>query len=553
MSTSIPASDARPRRHRRPSGQPPPLPKELGRSGRLWVGMVAAMFLFLVLLFLFPIGASLERAESAFMRRLVEFRTEPLDSATRFIAGLGAEWTLRVIRWAIVLSLVVFRRWRHLLVFLGTLLLVAWLVNKLSLLAPRPRPLGVEIIGSWEGFAAPSTPVAALAVAMAGATYTLAVPGRPRQLAKWTSWIAIGALGISRIYLGVDHPTDVLFAVILGVGIPLVAYRVLTPTAVFPVRYRRGRAAHLDVTGRRGEAIRQAVAEQLGIEVLELKPFGLQGSGGSTPMRIEVEGEEDRYLFGKLYAKTHLRADRWYKLGRTILYGSLEDEKPYNSVRRLVQYEDYVLRVMHDAGLPCARSYGFVEITPEREYMLVTEFLEGGVEISEAEVDDELIDDALAAVRTMWDAGLAHRDIKPANILVRERRIFLIDPAFGEIRPSPWRQAVDLANMMLVLALRTDADRVHARALRVFSEEEISEAFAATKGVTMPAQVRNMLRERRKEGVDILGRFRQLARARRPIVIQRWSVQRVGVLLVAIIGSLLAVALLLDNLRTGAL
>jgi len=553
MSTSIPASDARPRRHRRPSGQPPPLPKELGRSGRLWVGMFVVMFLFLIFLFLFPIGRSLERAESAFLRRLVEFRTEPLDAAMRFVAGLGADWTLRVIRWAIVLSLIAFRRWRHLLVFLGTLLLVAWLVNKLSLIAPRSRPLGVEIIGSWEGFAAPSTPVAALAVALAGATYTLAVPGRPRQLAKWASWIAIGALGISRIYLAVDHPTDVLFAVILGVGIPLVAYRVLTPNSVFPVHYRGGRAAHLDVGGRRGEAIRRALAEQLGIEVLSLKPFGLKGSGGSTPMRLEVEGERDRFLFGKLYAKSHLRADRWYKLGRTILYGTLEDEKPYNSVRRLVQYEDYVLRVMHDAGLPCARSYGFVEITPEREYLLVTQFLEGGVEISEAEVDDEVIDDALAAVRTMWDAGLAHRDIKPANILVRERRVFLIDPAFGEIRPSPWRQAVDLANMMLVLALRTDADRVHARALRAFTEEEISEAFAATKGVTMPTQVRNMLRERRKQGVDILGRFRELAKARRPITIQRWSIQRVGVLLAALIGSLVALTLLMDNLRTGAL
>ncbi|HEX6262211.1 MAG TPA: phosphatase PAP2 family protein, partial [Actinomycetota bacterium] len=520
---------------------------------RLWVAMFIALALFLIFLLFLPIGASMERAENAFLRRLVTLRSDPLDSVMRFVNGLGAEWTLRIIRWSVLIVLIAVRRWRHLLIFLGTLLLVAWLVNKLSLIAPRARPLGVEIIGPWEGFAAPSSPVAALSVALAGVTYTLAVPGRPRRLVKWATWIAIGALGLSRIYLGVDHPSDVLFALIIGVGIPLVAYRFFTPNTVFPVTYTKGRAAHLDVGGRRGEAIRQAIAEQLGIAVVELKRFGLHGSGGSTPLRIEVEGEKDRYLFGKLYAKSHLRADRWYKLGRTILYGTLEDEKPYNSVRRLVQYEDYVLRVMHDAGLPCARSYGFVEITPEREYLLVTEFLEGGVEISEAEVDDDLIDDALAAVRTMWDAGLAHRDVKPANIMVREKRVFLIDPAFGEIRPSPWRQAVDLANMMLVLALSADADTVYERALRIFSEEEITEAFAATKGVTMPTQVRNLLRERRKQGEDILGRFRKLAKARRPISIQRWSLQRVGVLLAAILGSLIALGLLLDNLRTGAL
>ena len=39
-------------------------------------------------------------------------------------------------------------------------------------------------------------------------------------------------------------------------------------------------------------------------------------------MRLELRGAADvRYLFAKLYASNHLRADRWYKLARTILYG----------------------------------------------------------------------------------------------------------------------------------------------------------------------------------------------------------------------------------------
>ena len=51
-----------------------------------------------------------------------------------------------------------------------------------------------------------------------------------------------------------------------------------------------------------------------------------------------------------------------------------------------------------------------------------------------------------------------------------------------EIRPSSWRQAVDLANMLLVLALRTDPDRDFDRALNSFTPEEIGEAFAAAQG-----------------------------------------------------------------------
>ena len=136
-----------------------------------------------------------------------------------------------------------------------------------------------------------------------------------------------------------------------------------------------------------------------------------------------------------------------------------------------MQYEDYLLRLMYGAGIPTARPYGFVEITPEREYLLVTEFFDGAVEISDAVIDDGVIDDALAVVRRLWDAGLAHRDVKPANILVRDQRVLLIDVAFAEVRPSPWRQAVDLANMMLVLGpglvprarLRAGRPGVHAR------------------------------------------------------------------------------------------
>src|SRR5512132_31202 len=183
----------------------------------------------------------------------------------------------------------------------------------------------------------------------------------------------------------------------------------------------------------------------------------------------------------------HVRADRWYKLGRTILYGRLEDERPFQSVRRLVQYEDYALRVMRDAGVLTAGALGVVELTPEREYLLVTGFFDGAVEIGEAEVDDQLIDEGLALVRRLWNNGLAHRDIKPANLMVTtDGHLALIDLAFTQVRPSPWREAVDLANMMLVLGVRTDAERVYRRALAYFTPDEIAEAFAAARGVASP-------------------------------------------------------------------
>ena len=152
-------------------------------------------------------------------------------------------------------------------------------------------------------------------------------------------------------------------------------------------------------------------------------------------MRLRRSDQPDGYLFGKLYARSHVRADRWYKLGRQLRYGRLEDEQSFKGVRRLVQQEDYALRLCRDAGLPGPEPYGFVELTPEREYLLLTEFFAGSVELTDATVDDAVIDDGLLIIRRMWDAGLAHRDIKQANLLVRDGRLLLIDVAFAEVRP----------------------------------------------------------------------------------------------------------------------
>jgi tRNA A-37 threonylcarbamoyl transferase component Bud32 len=342
---------------------------------------------------------------------------------------------------------------------------------------------------------------------------------------------ALAALAAAQLYLGVDHPSDVFSALVIGWSLPVVAFRLAVPEEVFPVNYRRGRRAHLDVGGRRGEAIKAALDQQLGLDVTSVEPFALEGSAGSTPLRLRALGagpDDERLLFGKLYARSHLRSDRWYKLGRTIRYGRLEDEKPFSTVRRLVEYEDHMLRLLRDAGLPTPVPYGFVEITPEREYVIVMEFFPRAEDLGVAAVDDGVIDEGLATVRRLWDAGVAHRDIKPSNVLVQDGHVKLIDVAFAAVRPTPWRQAVDLANMMLTLALSSSPERVFERALRHFAPGDIAEAFAASRGITIPTQLRSRIRA---DGRNLVERFRALAPARPPVPIQLWSVRRLGLTL----------------------
>src|SRR4029078_4362724 len=155
------------------------------------------------------------------------------------------------------------------------------------------------------------------------------------------------------------------------------------------------------------------------------------------------------------------------RMARTRLHGQLEDETPLGSVRRLVILEDYALRFLRDAGIRVARSYGIVELTPNGGYMLVTDFVERAKQLGDSEVDEVVIDEGMVLIRQLWDLGVAHRDIKPANLLVKDGHLQLVELSSLEIRPSPWRQAVDLANMMLTLALQSDADQRHPRPLRI--------------------------------------------------------------------------------------
>jgi membrane-associated phospholipid phosphatase len=541
---------ARTHPRRRPSGEAPPLPHRINRSGIWWLALAfAVVFLWVVAAVNRGIGVGIDVLDHAVLERLAGVRTPWLTRLAKIVGVPASSWGVQVIWLVNLVPLLIWRRWRHLIVWVGVGLLVDNFSLAIAGTVKRPRPLGVEILGDWKGYSMPSLPMAVLAGFLVATLYGNVPGGRPRQMLKPVVAAVLTLVALSRLYLAQESPSDAVFGVVIGVAFTLIAFRIFTPNDIFPVTYRRGRTAHLPINERRLDAIRKGLEDQLGLIPVDVRPFGLEGSGGSTPLRIKVKAQEDSYVFGKLYAATHLRADRWYKLGRTLLYGRLEDEKAFNAVRRLVQYEDYVLRLMYDTGLPVPRPYGIVELTPEREYLLVMEFFDGAEEIGSAEIDDDVIDQGLQVIRRMWEAGLAHRDIKPANLLVRDGRLLVIDSAFAQLRPSPWRQAVDLANMMLVLGLRTSAPRVYERTRVYFSDDEIAEAFAATRGITMPSQLRRMLRS---QGQDLHAEFLALLPYKlRPVRIQRWSLRRLNltasVLVVGTLGALMAIQLLISS------
>ena len=156
------------KRHRRPTGAPPPLPKSIGATG---VFRLALVFIVVIpgCIWLHVNPGPLDRFDAAITDAVVSLRTGWLDSLARNLEhdrltlrarphrsgspsppwrGSGAGGTSRL--------------------FLIGVAIVGLSLEGLLLLAARPRPFGVTIIGHWEGYSAPSVPMAGLAVVVAG-------------------------------------------------------------------------------------------------------------------------------------------------------------------------------------------------------------------------------------------------------------------------------------------------------------------------------------------------------------------------------------------------
>ncbi|MGY1739617.1 MULTISPECIES: phosphatase PAP2 family protein [unclassified Blastococcus] len=531
---------------RRPSGRDRPQHRPVPPVVWAWTVAVAAATALLVVWSGRPGGLPpLDRAATD----LLVPGGRPPDLAAD-LARFGARVGYRALWLPTVLVLVWTARWRHLLVYLGLVSGVAAVAAFAAGEAVLVRAVREEVTGSPDPFDLSAWPDVVLATVAVGTLYVLTPAGRARRWG-WAAVVVLLAVCVApRIALGLDDASTAVAGAVVGCGAAVVVTTLLAPEDAFPVTYRRRGKAHLALDGQRVARVRAALRDQLGLELDSIEPYRLDGSAGSTPCRLLLAGDVPGVLFGKLYSLTHLRSDRWYKLFRVLRYGRLEDEAPFASVRRLVEHEDYMLRLLRDGGVRVPAPVGVVEVVPGGEYLLVTELVPGAVEILASGMDDAVVDDALHQIRRLWAAGAAHRDVKPSNVLAQGDRVVLVDVSFGELRPSRWRQAVDLANMLLICALVVPPGRVLDRARRLFTDAELAEAFATTSALTVPRQLRRLLEA---DGRDLEAHFRDRLPAHPRIRVQRWSARRVLLALGTVGGALLAAGVVALNLRAGGL
>lgn len=201
-------------------------PKGQGSSRRLRWGLVAASTAAGALLGAVVAGGSPLPGDVVWLRDLAASRTEAATTVAWTVTQLGALWTLT----GITLGAAVALWWvsRRASLFVVASALGSGVLNeglKLLIGRPRPPPAIVHAIYHPGGYSFPS------GHAMVTASLFLAfflVTRRLRPSLQWWA-LAVGAglsaaVGLTRMYLGVHYPSDVLGGWLLGIGWVVLQY-----------------------------------------------------------------------------------------------------------------------------------------------------------------------------------------------------------------------------------------------------------------------------------------------------------------------------------------
>src|SRR3989442_2662763 len=109
----VPATIRRTRKRRRPTGAPAPLPRKLGLSGSLWLGMMAWIAIVTVLLLRFdPVLHLSNDIETWWMVRVASIRTGWLTHVMRAIKVAGSGWGVTVLWLCLLARPLSYTRWR---------------------------------------------------------------------------------------------------------------------------------------------------------------------------------------------------------------------------------------------------------------------------------------------------------------------------------------------------------------------------------------------------------------------------------------------------------
>jgi uncharacterized protein (TIRG00374 family) len=404
-----------------------------------------------------------EAALFRLVNTLPDFLEDPfrIVEAAALTAGVVAPlWALAVRRWGLARDLVLSA-------------VLAWIGSELfERIAERGRPSGLvpnlELHGeAVSGFGFPAVTVAvAAALAAALAPYVTRIPRR-------IVWSLVVLVAISRIFVGAHLPVDSLggFAVGLMVG-SLVHLAFGCP----------GRRATLP-------DVHDALA-RAGLAIADLRPLGI-GRRGSTMFTGHAgDGSE---VFCRAIGRDERDRDAVDKAWRAVALRDQRDQPFFTSIQA-VEHEAYLALLAARAGV----SVPDVRITAAfADGAVLAEDRAPGKRLSALDadaIDDAVLDDVWRNVATLRSAHIAHGALRAESVFADGGKVSIVDWADARSAADDRRQAEDVAELLVSLAVRVGAERSVAAATRALGAAALEPVLPLLQSAVLSSATRKEAR-----------------------------------------------------------
>jgi membrane-associated phospholipid phosphatase len=313
---------------------------------------------------------------------------------------------------------------------------------------------------------------AAVAVAIA----TLIAPYLGRR-ARWVAVAVAVGVCLSRLYVGVHLPLDVVGGAALGWAAGSLVHLLLGAPGGRPSPDRAAKA----------------LAER-GLQVTQVVPMG--GRDARRSARFEAVGADGQRLFAKLIPRERRDEDLLYRVWRMLVRRRAEPgRRGSGPPAQQVEREAYLALLAGAAGVRTPRvvlagPYG------NGSGLLVQRMIPGRSldDAGPAGVGDATLRAAWGEVATLHKAGIAHGDLGRHSVVVDEDgRPWLVDFDHATAAaPERLRQA-DLVELLVSLAASVGPARAVAAAVDAFGPAPLAAALAATAPAALTTTTRQEL------------------------------------------------------------
>jgi uncharacterized membrane protein YbhN (UPF0104 family) len=234
--------------------------------------------------------------------------------------------------------------------------------------------------------------------------------------------------------------------------------------------------------------------QRLEIEVVSFRPRQLDVR---DPALFDIRDATGRSLVVYVLDHDHVGSGLLLSLWRTLRVRQPAGWWMLLSLRRTLDQFALVSMAMAASGAKTQRLIGALPVEPDAA-LLAYEDLPGPTftEADPDELTDARLDAAWAQVAMLHRRAIAHRDLDAGNLVATaDGGAGLRVTGAGQVAAGDTALRIDLAHLLVALAMLVGADRSVASALRVIGPEKLATAVPLLQPIALGAPTRGQLRD----------------------------------------------------------